>query len=124
MAKHMPFLEATTFGSVTIDGQEYQHDVIVRPDGTLVRRKKKLSRRHGSSHLVSRREIRYVLKGGRRAEELYVGAGQHSQLDLSKKAQRYLEKRGIRLCRRETPEVLPAFNRAVRRKAALIHVTC
>ena len=37
-------IESTTFGAITIDGTTYQHDVVVRLSGEVVKRKKKLSR--------------------------------------------------------------------------------
>jgi hypothetical protein len=33
----------TTFGTITIDGKTYEHDVIIRLSGEVVKRKKKLS---------------------------------------------------------------------------------
>ena len=35
-------IESTTFGTITIDGTTYQHDVVVRLSGDVVKRKKKL----------------------------------------------------------------------------------
>ena len=38
-------IECTTFGAITIDGTTYQHDVVVRLSGEVVKRKKKLSKK-------------------------------------------------------------------------------
>ncbi|MGY3608331.1 MULTISPECIES: hypothetical protein [unclassified Bradyrhizobium] len=38
-------IDSTTFGAITIDGTTYQHDVVVRLSGKVVKRKKKLSLR-------------------------------------------------------------------------------
>jgi hypothetical protein len=35
-------IDSTTFGAITIDGKIYQHDVVVRLSGEVVKRKKKL----------------------------------------------------------------------------------
>ena len=35
----------TEFGEITIDGKTYEHDVIIRLSGEIVKRKKKLSKR-------------------------------------------------------------------------------
>jgi len=40
-----PRIEVTTFGSITIEGREIENDVIVRLDGLVNKRKKKLSKR-------------------------------------------------------------------------------
>jgi hypothetical protein len=36
-------IEGTTFGSITIDGKTYEHDVIIRLSWEVVKRKKRLS---------------------------------------------------------------------------------
>jgi len=33
-------IEGTTFGTITIDGKTYEHDVIIRLSGEVVKRKK------------------------------------------------------------------------------------
>ena len=35
-------IESTTFGAITIDGTTYQHDVVVRLSGEVVKRKKEV----------------------------------------------------------------------------------
>jgi len=48
-------IEGTTFGTITIDGKTYEHDVIIRLSGEVVKRKKKLSRKYyGTSHVLSK----------------------------------------------------------------------
>ena len=36
-------IEGTTFGTITIDGKTYEHDVIIRVSGVVAKRRKKLS---------------------------------------------------------------------------------
>jgi hypothetical protein len=46
-------IEGTTFGTITIDGKTYEHDVIIRLSGEVVKRKKKLSKKdYGTSHVL------------------------------------------------------------------------
>jgi hypothetical protein len=53
-------IDHTTFGEITIDGKTYDHDVIVRLSGEIVKRKKKLSKKlYGTSH-----ELPNVAEGG------------------------------------------------------------
>ena len=48
-------IERTTFGTITIDGKTYEHDVIIRLSGEVERRKKKLSKKsYGTSHVLSK----------------------------------------------------------------------
>jgi hypothetical protein len=37
-------IESTAFGTITMDGKTYEHDVVVRLSGEVVKRKKKLSK--------------------------------------------------------------------------------
>ena len=36
-----PRIDQTTFGSITVDGTVFEHDVIIRPGGQVKKRKKK-----------------------------------------------------------------------------------
>ena len=48
----------TRFGIIIIDGETYQHDVVVQLSGEVVKRKKKLSKKiYGTSHTSSEDEI-------------------------------------------------------------------
>jgi len=58
-------IEGTTFGTITIDGKTYEHDVIIRFSGELVKRKKKLSKKYyGTSHVFSKDEAKFVFEKG------------------------------------------------------------
>lgn len=49
-----PRIDATQFGSITLGGTVYDHDVMVCPDASVQRRKKKLSKAvYGTSHTIS-----------------------------------------------------------------------
>ena len=58
-------IDRTEFGEITIDGKTYEHDVIIRLSGEVVKRKKKLSKRlYGTSHIVSKDEAKFVFEKG------------------------------------------------------------
>ena len=77
-----PKLEDTKFGSIVIDGQTFAHDVLIRLDGTVEKRKKKLSKAvYGSSHTISLAEAEFVHDDG--AETLILGSGQYGLVNLS-----------------------------------------
>ena len=58
-------IEGTTFGTITIDGKTYEHDVIIRLSGEVVKRKKKLSKKYyGTSHILSKDEAKFVFERG------------------------------------------------------------
>jgi hypothetical protein len=96
-----PRIDRTRFGSVTIDGKVYEHDVLIRLGGELEKRKKKLSQViYGTSHIISLAEARHVYQEG--AELLLIGAGQYGTVTLSEEAAAYLGATAARYgcCRR------------------------
>jgi hypothetical protein len=67
-------IERTTFGTITIDGKTYEHDVIIRLSGEVVQRKKKLSKKYyGTSHVLSKDEAKFVFESG--CEQFILGSG-------------------------------------------------
>jgi len=80
-----PKIDKTEFGSITINGTVFEHDVIIRLNGTVKKRKKKLSKRvYGTSHTVSLDEAKHIYKKG--AGRLIIGAGHSGLIHLSDEA--------------------------------------
>ena len=51
-------IESTTFGTITIDGKTYEHDVVIRLSGEVVKRKKKLSKKYyGTSDVLPKEAL-------------------------------------------------------------------
>jgi len=118
-----PTITTTTFGSITIEGQEYPHDVLIRLDGSVRKRKKKLSKEvFGTSHIISRAEAKYFYEKG--AEMAIIGTGQNDQVRLSKEAKNYLEKKEVQLTMASTPEAIQLWNKLTGKAIGLFHVTC
>jgi len=116
-------IEGTTFGSITIDGKTYEHDVIIRLSGEVMKRKKKLSKKYyGTSHMVSKDEAKFVFEKG--CEELILGSGQMGNVHLSPEADAYFAKKGCKVLLLPTPEARDAFNGSRAKKIGLFHVTC
>ena len=85
-----PHCDGTGFGWIEIDGERYEHDVLIRLDGKIKRRKKKLSKLiYGTSHVISRPEAEHVFEDGARV--LIIGTGQDGCVHLSPEAAAYLE---------------------------------
>ena len=86
-------IESTTFGAITIDGTTYQHDVVVRLSGEVVKRKKKLSRKlYGTSHVLSKDEAKFLFEKG--CDQVVIGSGQMGNVHLSPEAEAYFERKG------------------------------
>jgi hypothetical protein len=116
-------IEGTTFGSITIDGKIYEHDVLIRLSGEVVKRKKKLSKKlYGTSHTLSKDEAKFVFEKG--CQQLIFGSGQHGNVHLSPEAEVYFAKKGCRVLLQRTPEAINLFNKSRFKKIGLFHVTC
>jgi hypothetical protein len=116
-------IEGTAFGSITVDGTTYEHDVIIRISGEVMKRKKRLSKQYyGTSHVISKDEAKFVFEKG--CDQLIVGSGQMGNVDLSPEAEAYFAKKGCEVLLLPTPEAIDAFNKSRARKAGLFHVTC
>ncbi|MCI0692750.1 MTH938/NDUFAF3 family protein [candidate division KSB1 bacterium] len=119
----MPSIEKTSFGSITIDGENYPHDVIVRLSEEVKKRKKKLSKRiYGTSHILSLDEAKHIYEKG--CEVIIIGSGQYDSVRLSPEAEAYFEKRGCKVILQGTPIAIRTFNQTKGRKIGVFHVTC
>jgi hypothetical protein len=118
-----PPIDRTTFGAITIDGQVFTHDVLIRLDGQIEKRKKKLSKSlYGTSHILSLAEAKHIYEKG--ARQLIIGSGQQGNVRLSEEASTYF---GHKRCHVEllpTPEAIRAWNKAEGAVISLFHVTC
>ena len=116
-------IEGTTFGTITIDGKTYEHDVIIRLSGEVVKRNNKLSKKYyGTSHVLSKDEAKFVFEKG--CEQLVLGSGQIGNVHLSPEAEAYFAKQGCKVLLQPTPEAIRAFNRSQAKKIGFFHVTC
>jgi hypothetical protein len=115
--------ESTSFGSITIDGQTFHHDVLIRLDGTIQKRKKKLSKKlYGTSHTISQAEAAFIYEPG--AKTLLIGTGQYDQVRLSGEAQEFFGQRGVNVVTAATTEAIRLWNDVQGEAIALFHVTC
>jgi hypothetical protein len=118
-----PRIDRTTFGSITIAGQVFEHDVLIRLGGKVKKRKKKLSKaQYGTSHIVSLAEAEHVYQKG--AERLIVGAGQFGFVELSDEASAYFEQQGCQVDLMPAKTAIQAWNDAQGSVIGLFHVTC
>jgi hypothetical protein len=118
-----PKTEATSFGSITVDGQTYEHDILIRLDGTIQKRKKKLSKKfYGTSHTISEEEAEFVYEDG--AQTLIIGSGQYDMVRLSPEAQAYFDARELAVEAIATPQAIRRWNEAQENTIGLFHVTC
>ena len=118
-----PRIDRVQFGSITADGETFDHDVVIRLSGKVKRRKKKLSKQHyGTSHTVSLDEAKQIYDDG--AEKLIIGNGQQGLLKLSEEAESFFEHKGCAVTLLPTPEAVEIWNQAEGKVIAMFHVTC
>ena len=116
-------IDHTAFGEIMIEGKTYEHDVIVRLSGKVVKRKKKLSKQlYGTSHVMSEVEAKFVFEKG--CKQLILGSGQEGNVRLSSEAEAYFAKKNCQVVIQPTPRAICAFNEALGKKIGLFHVTC
>ena len=118
-----PKIDSTKFGSITIEGEKFENDVVIRLGGEVEKRKKQLSKAiYGTSHTISLDEAKHLYQDG--AEKLIIGTGQTGQVELSAKAAEYFKKKKCQVKLLPTPEAMRAWNKAEGVVLGMFHVTC
>ncbi len=118
-----PRIDGASFGSITIDGREIGHDVILRLDGSVEKRKKKLSKKvYGTSHTISLKEAKHIYEKG--AVLLIIGTGHSGLVELSGEAEKYFREQSCRVKATPTPQAIHIWNNSRENSIGLIHVTC
>ena len=115
-------LRFVSFGVVEIDGERYDHDVLIE-GGSVARRKKKLSKpyrdRYGHTPLSTEEPLPW---GG---ERLVVGTGADGQLPIMPSVYREAERRGIEVLAVPTEDACRLLcERPEETLFAVLHVTC
>jgi hypothetical protein len=118
-----PKIDKTKFGWIIVGDDKYEYDVIIRLNGKVEKRKKKLSKEvYGTSHTISAAEAEFIYEEG--AERLIIGAGQEGMVKLSSEAGEFLKKKGCRVDLFPTPRAAETWNETHGAAIALFHVTC
>jgi hypothetical protein len=118
-----PDISKTKFGSITIDGKEFEHDIIIRLSGEIKKRKKKLSKAvYGTSHKISVDEVKYVYEKG--VKRILIGTGHNDMVKLSDPALEFLKKKKCRIDLLPTVEAVRSWNRDTGKTIGLFHITC
>lgn len=115
-------VDAYEFGRITIDGVEYEHDVVIA-GGRILKRKKKPSKARqaefGHTPLTAAEEIPW---GARR---LWIGTGAYGRLPVPDDFREEARRRGVELLLRTTPELVELLNESLPADAnVILHVTC
>ena len=119
-----PKINNTEFGSITIEDVIFNHDVIIRLDSQVKKRKKKLSKAvYGTSHIISLEEAKHVYEDG--AKLLIIGAGQYLNVKLSDEAEGFFNQKKCKVKLSDTPHAIKGWNNTRENKMiGLFHITC
>jgi len=118
-----PHIDQTAFGSITIEGECLEHDVLIRLDSQVKKRKKKLSKAvYRTSHIISLDEARHIYEQG--AQRLIIGTGQYDSVRLSDEAASHFQCRQCQVELFATPQAIQAWNESKGMVIGLFHVTC
>lgn len=118
-----PTVEALEFGAVVVAGERVEYDIHIRADGRVRKRKKKrLRKKYGTSHVVDAREVDRACKGN--PDVLIIGSGFQGMLRLSDDAIEYLDTLGLRYELLPSPEAVQRYNTLKGSKALILHLTC
>lgn len=118
-----PKINSTNFGSITVKGKTFENDILIRMNGQIEKRKKKLSKKvYGTSHKISLAEAKYVYEKG--ADKIIIGTGQTGYVELSKKARKFFEKKYLKSKLLRTPKAIKLWNKSKGNVIAMFHVTC
>jgi hypothetical protein len=115
-------IEKFSFGSIQIDGETYEHDVVI-DQGEIKKRKKKPSKKFrdkfGHTPLSIEEKIPW------KCRQLIIGNGFSGALPVMDAVKRKAEKRGVELIILPTPKAVERLNKEPTDDTnAVIHVTC
>ncbi len=113
-------IESYRFGSMTVNGQDYENDLILFPE----RVSPGWWRREGHSLLPE--DLEEVIRYNPRT--LIVGTGHSDRMDVPLSTRKFLEEKGIELLALPTARAVKEFNRMVEEGrddlAGAFHLTC
>jgi len=118
-----PKIDSTSFGSITVEGETFDYDILIRLDGRIEKREKMLSKeKYGTSHKISFEEAQHIFEEG--TEKIIIGTGQTGFVELSEEAEDFFRGKrcGIELF--PTPWAIERWNEIEGRVSAMFHITC
>jgi hypothetical protein len=113
--------EKFSFGSLTIDGNTYENDVVI-DRGEIRKRKKKPSKQFradfGHTPLSIEEKIPW------KCHRLVIGTGAHGSLPVMDEVQREAKRRKIELVVLPTSQAIEMLNGDPKATNAILHITC
>ncbi len=109
------------FGSITIDGETYHHDIVIDRGAVRKRHKKpskKYQQKFGHTPLSADEELPWDCR------RLVIGTGALGALPVHDNVKREAERRGVELVVVTTPEAIRLLQEDPEGSNAVLHLTC
>ena len=113
--------EKFSFGSIQIDGQTYENDVVIDRGEVRKRKKgpsKKFREDFGHTPLSSKEKLPWNCR------QLVIGTGAYGNLPVMEEVVREAERRRIKVLRIPTLKAIELLNKNPKDTNAVLHVTC
>ena len=110
-----------SFGSIEIDDQTYEHDVVIDRGEIRKREKgpsKKFRAEFGHTPLSVDENLPW------KCRQLVIGTGAYGNLPVMREVEREAERRRIKVLRMPTPRAIEVLNQQPKETNAVLHVTC
>jgi len=113
-------IEKYSFGSITIDGKTYHHDVEIRDEEEILEWSRK------SSHLFDVESVEKAVKLN--PGVIILGTGAYGVAKVEEECRNFIEEKGIELIIEKTGKAIKTFNtlcqESKKRVIGLFHLTC
>lgn len=112
----------TGFGWIELNGIRYEDDCIIHTNGSVTKRKKKLSKHKRSEYghtPLCIEELDFIPE---KPAVVYIGTGQYGALPITKEASTFLNQFDVIV--KKTPEICMAIQKEERQYVAILHLTC
>lgn len=115
------WISSAKFGSITISGKKYEHDVIVTWEG-------KVKAAHTEiEHLIDQKELVQLLLERPEIIVIGLGLGKSTLMKISPEVVKFADEKKLKIVEKPTPLAIKEFNELVRggkKVVAYMHVTC
>lgn len=130
----MVVINDTGFGYIVVDGEKIEYDIVILPNGKIIKRRKDISAKYRNMYghtPLSKDELKYYLNNvDQDIEFIVIGKGQYGDLPLTPEAKNFLEElksRGANVIIDKTPNIIKRINKLYSKGVktlSIIHVTC
>jgi len=114
-------IDSYKIGQITIDGSEYEYDILVYPEDDVVMKWERIE-----NHELDKDDLEDI--DIVTPDILIVGTGNNGELKISSQIREYLEELGIELIEAKTKEAIKIFNDLQKEEEKRViggfHLTC